>query len=125
MAAGGVQVRGLRELQRDLKLMAGEVGKELRDELQRVAVPVRVLAENKAGAAIENIGPRWGRMRIGVNPGLVYVAPASHRQGGSPRPNLGFLLMDKAMQPALDESEEGIVLRVDQMLDNLAGFNGF
>ena len=124
MPVGAVRVSGLRELQRALQAVAKDVNKELRKELREVAEPVRSLAAAKA-AGVGNIGPAWSRMRVGVTGRVVYVAPKSRRHGGSPRPNLGGLLMDRAMQPALDELAPEIYAGVERMLDRLGSENGF
>lgn len=123
--SGRVEVRGLAELQRAFARMSKELSVEIRDELRRVAIPVQQDAANLAASKIKNIGGRWSRMRVGVSPGSVYVAPQARSHGGSPRPNLASLLMDDAMLPALEANEEQIVLRLEQMLSNLGDFNGF
>jgi hypothetical protein len=125
MPVGAVRIEGLRELQVSLQRMRSEVGPELRKELRDAGEPVRALAEEKAVGRIRNIGPQWSRMRLGVTTKVVYVAPKSRRHGGSPRPNLGGLLMDRAMQPALDESAAEIYPRVEAMLDRLGAEHGF
>lgn len=120
-----VRVTGLRELQRDLKKIGGDSGPSLRKKLREVAEPVRALAEGKAGSSISHIGPTWSRMKVGVTAKSVYVAPRARRKGGSPRGNLGGLLMDKALDPALKESEVLIVNAVESMLDRIADDHGF
>ncbi len=120
-----VVVTGLRELQRDLGRYAKDVKKEVRKELQTVAEPIRAKAQNLAAANIRNIGPTWERMRIGVISSGVYLAPKSRRRGGSPRPNLAPLLLDDAMQPAVDGSEEMVTVALEVMLDRLGNANGF
>lgn len=122
---GEVRIRGLAELQRDLKRISKDLGKELKDELRVVAEPVRMGAERLAVQNISHIGSAWSGMRIGMTARTVYVAPKRRRRGGSPRPNLGGLLMDRAMQPALDENEDKIVARVEFMLDRLGDTHGF
>jgi hypothetical protein len=122
--AGAVAIRGLKELQRDLKKIASEVGPELAAELRVVAEPVRADAATLARANISNIGPKWSEMRVGVTPGLVYVAPKKRRGRGSPRPNLGGLLMTQ-MEAALDANEGKIVDRIEFLLDHLGQANGF
>jgi hypothetical protein len=118
-------VRGLRELNRAFKQVDKDLRKELRDELKDVAEPVRSTAEMLAGQSIRNIGPVWERMRTGLTTKVVYVAPKAKRHGGSPRPNLAGLLMDRAMQPALDQHEHDIVNRFERMLDRVGNKNGF
>ena len=120
-----VRVQGLKELQRDLKKMRSDLGKELKAELRSVAEPVRQTAEQLAVANLPNIGPAWSRMRIGITTSVVYVAPRTRRKLGSPRPNLAQLLMDKSMQPALDQHEPGIESALEAMLDRLGEKNGF
>jgi hypothetical protein len=88
-----IRVTGLRELQRACNASEREVRLGVRAKLREAAEPVRARAEELAVGSIRNIGPVWSRMRVGVTPGAVYVAPRARRRGGSPRPNLGGLLM--------------------------------
>ena len=125
MAAGEIRIRGLRELNRALNKVNKEAAKTVRDELKKAAEPVRATAERFAGAKISNIGPRWGQMRLGTRGGAVYVAPSSRNQGGSPRPNLGRLLCEEAMEPALEEHEDELAKRVEDALERLGNSAGF
>ena len=63
-------------------------------------------------------------MRVGITRTLVYVAPrqrgAGRGRGGSHRPNLAPLLMDKAMQPALDQHASEIETRFEDFLGIIA-----
>jgi hypothetical protein len=124
-ATRSIKVHGLRELQRDLKKYQSDLAKELRGELKDAAEPVRVEAERLALQDIRNIGPTWSGMRVGVTGRMVYVAPKRRRKGGSPRPNLAGLLMEKAMQPALDKHEGDVVNKVEDLIDHLATHYGF
>jgi hypothetical protein len=99
---GTVYVRGLRELQRAFLALGPEAAAAIKGELWELAEPVAHDAEKLAVSNIRNIGPRWSEMRVGVIRGGAYVAPKSRRRRGSPRRNLAPLLMDRAMQPALD-----------------------
>jgi hypothetical protein len=100
-----------------------------RRSLRDVAEPVRLDAEGLAANSITRIGPRWYRMRTGVTRNLIYVAPRQRgvkTRGLDPRrrPNLGNLLMDRAMEPALNQNEERIVDGAERLLDRVAdGFN--
>jgi len=125
MPVGEIRVQGLRELQIAFSETSAEMKKALRAELREVAEPVRVGAESLAMKEISHLGPGWSRMRIGTTLNTVYVAPKSHRQGGSPRPNLAGLLMDKAMQPALEEAEPEILAGLTLMLDRVSVGHGF
>ena len=65
-------------------------------------------------------------MRVGITgTSLVYLAPASRRKGGSPRPNLGRLLLGKAMEPAVEQREPLIVASVEQSIDRALERSGF
>jgi len=116
--AGAVHVEGLRELDLAFGRIAKDVRREMRIELKAAAEPVRTRAETFAVAEIHNIGERWSRMRVGVTPGLVYVAPKARNRGGSPRPNLGPLLLH-AMEDALDASEPEVLVGFEVMIDRL------
>lgn len=121
----GVKVSGLSELQRDLKRADPDLAIDLRNGLKELAAPVRDLAASKAAAKISHLGTRWARMRVGAVQRGVYVAPASRRRGGSPRPNLGTLLMQRAMEPALEERQDQIVQGVERLLDTFGLEHGF
>ena len=118
-------MRGLRELNRAFNLTGKDLKKELRDEIKAVGEPVRQLAEAKAVSEIRNVGVRWSGMRLGVTTKVGYVAPKARRRGGSPRPKFGTLLMERAMLPALAQSEPMTIRRFDAMIDRLADKAGF
>jgi hypothetical protein len=97
----------------------------VRAGLRQVAEPVQRGAEELARANISKIGPRWSKMRVGVTRDLVYVAPRQRgtRGGGANprrRPNLAPLLMDRAMQPALDQHAGEIEARFEELLDRIS-----
>lgn len=125
MAAGEVRVQGLRELNAAFGRLSVELKAELAAGLAAAAEPVRSTAEQLAGSNIRNIGDQWSQMRVGVTSKVVYVAPKRRRRRGSPRPNLAGLLMDRAMQPALEEKAVEVYTLVDVMIGRLAGENGF
>jgi hypothetical protein len=94
---------------------------------REVADPVRTESETLALQRIPRMprSPRWARMRVGVTRTLVYVAPVkrgvkTRGLGGKRRPNLAPLLMDRAMQPALDHHAADLEQRVDHWLDQMA-----
>jgi hypothetical protein len=120
-----ILVSGLSELQRDLRRMASDLGPEVRKALADVGQPIARRAETLAAANISHIGPTWEQMRIGVTTKGVYLAPKSRRRRGSPRPNLAGLLLNDAMQPAVDESEEPVTAALEAMLDRLGNSHGF
>ena len=120
MAASGIEVKGFREMRRNLRSADKDLDKGLRKSLRAAAEPVRRDAESLAESRITNIGPVWGRMRTGVTQSMVYVAPRQRgRRGRLKRPNLAGLLEDRAMQPALDANEDDIEREIGDMLDGL------
>ena len=124
MPESGVYVRGLSDLSRAFRVIGGEAKAEFRAEERAIAEPVRRDAEALAATKIRRIGPRWPRMRIGANQSVVYVAP---RQRGVKttgraqlrRPNLADLLMDRAMEPALEHNIPRIEHDIEALLDRV------
>ena len=125
-------VRGLRDVQAGFKNAEKDVRLGLRRGLRQVAEPVAAEAERLAMSQIRRVprSPRWSKMRIGVTRTLVYVAPRQKgtRGRGDPRrrgqgfatPDFGTLLMDRAMQPALDRHTTEIVRGFEELLDHMA-----
>jgi hypothetical protein len=125
MPAVGVRVYGFREIQAAGVRAGREIQVGLRGSLREVAEPVRRDVETLASSSIRRIGPKWSRMRTGVTQTLVYVAPKQRgvrTRGPDPRrrPNLADLLMDRAMEPALERHEQQLEAVVEQMLDRVA-----
>jgi hypothetical protein len=116
---GEVRVEGLRDLQNAFREVSKDLAKELRTDLKQIAEPVRSRAEQLAGDSISNIGPVWSLMRVGVTQRTVYVAPKTRRTIGSPRSNLGGLLMRKAMQPALEEKTDQVAAELEKLVDRV------
>lgn len=119
---GGIRVDGLAETNRALRRTDRDVRLGVRKELRDVAEPVRRSAEQLASSEIRNAGTDWSRMRTGIRTDSVYVAPRKRglKKGPRKRPNLAPLLMDKAMQPALDRHTPEIEREFGQMLDRVA-----
>jgi hypothetical protein len=109
--------------------MGGDVHKELNDALKAAAEPVARDAEHLALTQIRNMprSPHWAGMRIGVSVarGVVYMVPAARSKKRIKRPNLSDLLLNRAMDPALERNAAKIEHEVDRMLGRLAGENGF
>ena len=96
-----------------------------RKGMRQVAEPVRQDAQASALSDIRRMpgSPKWARMRTGVTRTMVYVAPRQKGvRGRTParRPNLADLLMDRAMQPALERHKHEITARFEQLLDQVA-----
>lgn len=121
---GAIRVQGLHELQAALAHADRQTRLGIRGGLRQVAEPVQRGAEQLAAANISRIGPRWSKMRVGITRDLVYVAPRQRGggRGRDPRrrPNLARLLMDRAMQPALDAHASEIEARFENLLDTVA-----
>jgi len=119
-----VVVEGLHELQASLAHADRSLRLGVRRGLRQVAEPVQRGAEELAQANISHIGPRWSRMRVGITRDLVYVAPRQRgtRGKGGPRarPNLGSLLMNRAMEPALEQHAGEIEARFEELLDRIS-----
>jgi hypothetical protein len=121
---GAVRVENLRDLQAGLAKLERETRLGFRHGLREVVEPVRTGAEQLAMQNIRRMphSPQWSRMRIGVTRNLVYVAPRQrgvktrgrHNFG---RPNLGDLLMERAMEPALEQHAAEVEARLGELLD--------
>ena len=130
MATGTVRVIGLRELQRDFKRISKDLDKGMTAELKKAAAPVADQGERLALTRIRNMPatPHWAGMRIGVSAarGSVYMVPSAKRRGGgSGRPNLGGLLLTRAMEPALEDKQNEVLESMEDFLDRLGRSNGF
>lgn len=127
--AEAIRVIGLKELSRDFKRMSKDLSDRLVDELKEAAQVVADDAEDLALTRIRNMprSPRWAGMRIGVSraQGLVYVVPAARSRRRTHRPNLADLLLEEAMDPAVEKNQKKVVERLEEMLDRLANSNGF
>lgn len=126
MAESVIRVEGLRSLERAFRAADKELAGDLRDALQEAAAPVRRDAQALAASEIENIndGDPWASMRTGVGRSIVYVAPVergvkTRGRESRHRPNLGNLLMDRALEPALEENRGEVEHRLGQMLDEV------
>jgi len=121
---------GFRELNLAYKGAERDVRLRWRANLRRVAEPVRRDIERLAMSSIRRMpgSPKWARMRVGVTQRVVYVAPrqkGTHGRGRGRRPNLGDLLMDRAMEPGLERNEEEMFHNLEQLMDRIAAdFNG-
>lgn len=120
MPVTGVRVRGFRELQRACSASDRDLRLGVRKKLREAAEPVRTTAEGLAAANIHNIGSVWNRMKTGITTSVVYVAPATRRHGGSPRSNLGGLLMRQAMEPALEQRRGDVERKLEEAIDEIA-----
>lgn len=124
MAENAVRIEGLRELERAFKLYGRGLEKGVREALEAAAEPVRFDAQSLATASIRNIGIPWSRMRVGVTRRTAYVAPnergrSTQRNPQRGRQNLRGLLLERAMQPALDQNIANVEREIGDALDDL------
>lgn len=104
------------------------VRQDMRDALQEAAAPVRADAQTLAGTTIRRLpsGSPWTRMRIGMGrSSMVYVAPVERGAKGRGdqrrrRPKFKNLLLERAMEPALERNTNQVERRVEQMLNEVA-----
>lgn len=112
MAASGVRITGLREVQRGFRKLAAGTAAELRAALAQEAEPVAADARQRlsaySGASVGTIGPR-------VVFAGVFVTQRARKVTGL-RPDFGALQMRKAMIPALEDHADGIVAGADRAL---------
>lgn len=121
-ASSGVTIRGLRDLNKAFAQADKDARRFVRAAEREIAEPVRKAAEQLAVTEISHIGPAWSQMRIGVTQKVIYVAPKKRgtRDASLRRPNLAGLLMNKAMQPALDQNADRIEAAIEHALDKVA-----
>ena len=120
MAGPIVDVKGLRELDRAFARASADVRATKKKRLEGAARPVARDAEVLALGRISHMprSPAWSGMRIGSNRDFVYVAPQQRgsRVASKKRRNIADLLIDRAMQPAVDRNAEGVRRTLDEML---------
>ncbi len=130
-------VFGLRDVQAAFADADKQLRLGIRGSLRQIAEPVRQGAEELAMSTMRNMprSPRWSKMRIGISRDLVYVAPRQRgfkgrgydprRRGyGYAHPPFSDLVMDRAMQPALDRHAGEIEHQFDELLRDVTdGFN--
>jgi hypothetical protein len=125
MISSQVKVKGLRELSAVIARTSKDASRDLRTGLRAVAEPIRVDAERLAETRIRNIGPQWGKMRVGVTRRMVYVAPRKRgvkNRGADPRrrPQFATLLEQRAMTPALRQNEHRIEQATEEVFADLS-----
>jgi hypothetical protein len=119
-----IYIQGLRETSAAYSKLERDTRAGLRAGLRDVAEPVRRTAEALSQARITRIGRKWWKMRVGVTRTLVYVAPRQRGitgRGPDPRrrPRFADLLLERAMEPALEQNEAKVERAVDRLLDHV------
>lgn len=115
----------MRDLRRAFARADTTLRRELDDGLRRAAEPVRRDAEHLATLEIDNIGVPWSRMRSRVTARATWVAPVergvkSRGHQARRRPNLAGLLMERALEPALEQNRPEVERAVEDVLDTVA-----
>jgi hypothetical protein len=113
----------MRETSAAFARAGAQASKGLRTAEKHAAEPVRRDAEELAQSKIPRIGREWWRMRVGVTQRLVYVAPVRRgvRRGDlrHARPNLAYLLMERAMRPALEQNADEVSHAFAELFDQV------
>lgn len=123
---GAVVVEGLRELEILFAAAGRQANRDLRSALRKAAEPVRRDAEALALSKIRRMTIPWSQMRVGVTRQSVYVAPKLRGvKSGNPhdprrRHNLVALMLDRAMEPALEANKAEVIRAIEEMLDRVA-----
>lgn len=112
-----ILVKGLRELLRVTDQLPKDVKRGVRDELRKVAEPVRADATRLFVARVG--GPDQTRYGISVRKvGTVTVEQRRRRTTGK-HPEFGERQMRKAMVPALERNEQLVVREMDGVLADM------
>src|SRR4051812_5788295 len=127
----GIRVEGLKDLRSSFRELSRSASAELQESLADAADPVRAEAEHLAAERIRNVnsGDPWGLMRVGMTADYVSVPPKQRgrRNNDAPgkRPNLAGLLLDRALEPALDEEGPRLAGHVEAVLNGAIRHAGF
>lgn len=125
-----IEVEGVQDLLRAYDGADKETKARVQSVLVRVGAPIARDAEGLALGRIRNMptSPRWAKFRVGAvvtakskrGEAFIYIAPMARNIGGSPRPNLAPLLLERAMIPALKAHESEAIIKVDNALWHVA-----
>lgn len=130
--AGAVALKGYRELATAFAKSDKDTKKGLPLVMRQVAEPIRRDATSLTRTKIRKMDDRWSQMRVGVTRTLVYVAPKQRgikTRGHDPRrrgagymkaPDIGTMMMERGMEPALHRHEADVANAVERALDKLA-----
>ena len=124
MATTTVRVRGLAQLQRDLRRATPTLYTDLRGELRGIAS----IVSEEARRRLAQLSPTPTRSVSGIRPRVrtnAAVAEQARRKTTGKRADWGSRQMQYALSPALDAKEAEVVVRLERMLDNLGRDLGF
>lgn len=125
-----IEIEGFSELAKALARTGPDVRRALNAGLKGLAEPIARDAEQFAEAGITGLARKrtsdWGAMRVGVARGfsLVYVAPRERGRlgrGDDPlrRPAFADVLIEKAMDPAVEANEAGVIAGAEKIVDDV------
>lgn len=125
--AEAVRITGLRELERAFKLYGRGLEKGLREAMEAGAEVVRPDAVSLTRSSLKPaVNVDWSLMRVGVARRIAYVAPVQ-RGNRSRRPSsrargakFKDLVIERALQPALDANVQKVEREFSDALDDLA-----
>lgn len=134
-ATGSVRVRGLSELVRDFYRISKDVGRDIVDELEEAAQPVKLLSEEYVRSGGGGFPPISGvandayysGMRVGVSraESLVYVAPAWSSDKGTLQGAILAVQLRFRMEGALEDQRTEVYAKLEQFIDTLAHLYDF
>lgn len=128
MPFDAVKVEGLADLQRSLREVSKGIQANLTTELLVAAQPARAVAERLAVDRISRMRQSgWNEMRLGTSGSIVYMAPKRRGRGNASRrrPNLGRLLVSRAMEPSLALTGQRIEAGAQKAVDRAIRQAGF
>lgn len=117
-----VRVDGLRELLRVTDQLPKETKREVRNELRRVAEPVR---DDATSLFLSRVAANPGKTRYGISVRKVGTITVEQRRKGksgrksAKRPKFTDLVMERSLAPALERNEAVIVGGFNRVLDHL------
>lgn len=109
-----VEVKGLREFQRDMRRASAEMGKRVTRELVELGAPMAADARSRAdryGSAVSN------KIRPRVKGASLFLESRARSKGV--RPDFGALVMSQALVPAVEEHADETVDAFSRMVDDL------
>lgn len=118
-----VRFRGQRELERAFMQLRRDVLVGIKPALLEIGKVVAADAHSRAQSEIKNVGGPWSEFRIGATIQGVYVAPKRRNRGGSPRRNMGGLLL-KVMEEAADAHRDEAWAKLNLLVDAASARSG-
>lgn len=118
-----VRIRGQRELERAYLQLRREVLVGIKPALLDIGRVVAEDAHRRAPSDITNVGDAWSQFRVGATVKGIYIAPKQRRRGGSPRRNMGGLLL-KVMEEAADAHRDEAWEKLNLLVDGAAARSG-